>query len=181
MKTKVYSRLPHTLENPEEAYELTQRERSLELQPLPWPMEELVWSEWRYPLYPALIHIHKIGVNHEGLPTLYYVRESLPGTFEDKQLGVWFEGRYRIQGVVRVDHLSPRGRLNWWLWEIKRRREQLGAYGRHQYRLSHYEHEQKKIALAIAQAQQLAAYHDLQLPLDLLNAGIQPGQQMALL
>jgi hypothetical protein len=178
MKTKVYSRLPHTLENPGEAYELAQREHSLELQPLPWAMEELVWSEWRHPLSPTLIHIYRIGANYEGLPTLYYKKESLVGWFEDKQLGVWFEDQYRIQSVVRVDHLSPQGQLNWCLWEIKRRRERLGMYGSHQ---SHYEDEQEKIALAIAQAQQLAAYHDLQLPLDLLNAGIQPGQQMALL
>lgn len=157
---------------------------------LPWQMEDLPGTTWRN-VYTASIHtVQRLDENRFGKI----------GPDPDKwtnsmfEIGLWVGDRFCIDHWVRVDHLSPKVQVDWARERVAYCRQRLARQyeslervkqgksgGSVSYRKQVITRHKKYVDQARRELQDIAAQLHVPLTVNILNIGVQPGQQMILI
>jgi hypothetical protein len=188
----IHSPHPAVFEDPRELDARTEMKRE-DYPRLPWTMREVVGSRWCNVYTGAETAVLELVESDHAEPLLKHRK----GFGSDVLgLGLWYGDRCVVDNWVRIDHLPPTTRLGFFEMEIARLRDKLARAERSLSGLSPGDscyaqnknlHEQEIESLnddvgdAIGRMTAYANRHNLSLGLERINAGIQPGQQMALL
>jgi len=199
----------YTAKTPEEAHrqheQIIERERACrrnnlyrpqhEYTLLPWSMEEMPGTTWRN-VYTANVHtverIAKNRFNKPGPDPDEYINEMFePGLWRlDADETEW----YCVEHWIRVDHLTPEIQVDWACARVAYRQQELAQQRQTLGRVKRGEEggsvsylkkviawHQEYVEQARLELQDLAARLKVPLTTNILNVGIQAGEQMVLL
>ncbi|HMM25491.1 MAG TPA: hypothetical protein PKA36_11930 [Pseudoxanthomonas mexicana] len=161
---------------------------------LPWRAEDLIGTTWRGTVTGTVDRVVAWEPDAHGD---YQLVTQTEFGISPWHLGVWEDDRYVVDNAVRVDHLAP-DRLVQWLgvelaffrYQLARAEEMLDRTRRAKphsserlglpQRKREVERGQAEVERVLAELAAFGAAHQIAIPLPVVNAGAQSGQQLAL-
>ena len=192
---QIYSIYPEESIEPQIAEDLWRQHLRQHLQreeypALSWNIRELVKSQWRNVHMGTLNIINRIEDGPGGRPFPCF--PSRFGSLDNRESpGFWWVQHFIIENWLRVDHWPPVAQLPWFGLELRRLRDLIAQYetklrdmeqspstdlpwvinrDQCQQDILYY---QRQVKYALQRLQNFVSHHKLQIPVSLLNEGIE--------